>query len=242
MPYEVRQKTTFLPRTANSSLKPFPISHFSIILKMRALVYTGGTIVPEYIIEHPKADDLTVAADSGYNNAKKLGDKVQVLVGDFDSLGERNIPDGPELVRLKPEKDQTDTQVAVEVALERGATEIVIIGGLSGRFDHALSNLAILEDLNLRGFYAILTDGVSRIRYVRSSSALIAHSFFRYISVLAADEKVRGVTIEGCKYPLKNAVIRRRFQFAVSNEIEGNCALISVKKGGIFIIESRDPV
>lgn len=208
---------------------------------MRAFIYTGGTIVPEYVIEHPKADDLTVAADAGYHNAKKLGDRVQLLVGDFDSLGERNIPDGPELIRLKPEKDQTDTQVAVEVALERGATDLVIIGGLSGRFDHAMSNVAILEDLNARGIYAVLTDGISRIRFVRNSSCLIGRSFFRYVSVLAADEKVRGVTIEGCKYPLKNAVIHRRFQFAVSNEIEGNCALISVRRGGIFIIESRDP-
>lgn len=207
---------------------------------MRAFIYTGGTIEPDYIIEHPKADDLTVAADSGYLNAKRLGDRVSVLVGDFDSLGEKNIPDGVELVRLKPEKDMTDTQVAVEVAIERGATELIIIGGLSGRFDHALSNAAILEDLNLRGIHAILTDGISRIRLVRSSSCLIGRSYFRYLSVLAVDEKVKGVTIEGCKYPLKNATVRRRVQFAVSNEIEGNCALISVKKGAIFIIESRD--
>ena len=47
--------------------------------------------------------------------------------------------------------------------------------------------------------------------------------------------------MEGGKYPLRNATLRRTNQFAVSNEIEKNCALISVKKGGIFIIESRDP-
>ena len=56
----------------------------------------------------------------------------------------------------------------------------------------------------------------------------------------ATDEKVKGVSIEGAKYPLKNATLTRKHQFAVSNEIVKNCALINVKKGGIYIIESRD--
>lgn len=207
---------------------------------MNAFIYTGGKVDPKYITSHPKGDDLVIAVDAGWNNARLLGEKPTVLVGDFDSLGEENIPKGVEIIRLKPEKDLTDTQVAVEIALERGAEYIDIVGGLSGRLDHTLSNLSILENLSNRGVHALIYDGTSRARFLNSSSELIGRSPYRYVSLISVDEKVKGVEIDGCKYPLKNAILFRYSQFAVSNEIEGNCALISVKKGRIFIIESRD--
>ncbi len=207
---------------------------------MRAFIYTGGLIHAETITEHPKADDLTVAADSGYHNALALGERVDILLGDFDSIGEPPHGGRFERIQVPAEKDLTDTQLAVEVALDRGAEEIILVGGLSGRLDHTLSTLAILEDLSARGIYATLTDGQSRVRYMKSTSTLIARSAYKYLSLLAADDVVKGVTVEGCKYPLKKATLRRSLQFAVSNEITGNVALISVKKGGLFIIESRD--
>ena len=65
-------------------------------------------------------------------------------------------------------------------------------------------------------------------------------SQYKYFSVVALDEKVKGVSIEGAKYPLKSKEILRRHQFAVSNEIIKNCALITVKKGAVYVVESRD--
>jgi thiamine pyrophosphokinase len=208
---------------------------------MKAFIYVGGKIDPDFITEHPKGDDITVAADSGIRNALLLGDHIDVAVGDFDSFPERDIPEDAEIVRLKPEKDLTDSQVAVEVALEKGAESFVIIGGLSGRLDHTLANLSILEDLTARGHYAIMTDGVSRVHFINGGSALIGRSGFKYFSLIAATDIAKGVSIEGAKYPLKNARLsRKNGGFATSNEIDGNCALISVKKGALFIIESRD--
>lgn len=208
---------------------------------MRAFIYTGGTVIADGITEHPKNDDLRIAADSGLATAKLLGDKVDVFIGDLDSAKESDIPQGVEIIRLKPEKDITDTHAAVECAISKGADEIIIIGGIGSRLDHTLSSLAILEDLYLRGIHnAIMVNGANRVRYVRDTSTLIGVSQYKYISVIAADEKVKGVSIDGCKYPLKNETLRKRFQFAVSNEIVKNCALISVRRGGIFIIESRD--
>ena len=207
---------------------------------MRAFIYTGGTVRIESITEHPKADDLCIAADQGYHTAKALGERIDLLLGDFDSIGSVPGDEGMEIQRVPAEKDYTDTQLAVEIAIDRGAEEIIIIGGLSGRLDHTLSTLAILEDLNARGVYCTITDGQNRVRYMKSTSTLIARSPYKYLSLIAADEVVKGVDIEGCKYPLKKATLRRSHQFAVSNEITGNVAFISVKKGGVFIIESRD--
>ena len=206
---------------------------------MRAFIYTGGEVFPENITEHPKGDDICIAADSGFHNAKKCGDRVDILVGDLDSIGSYKLDKKTELLQVPAEKDVTDTQLAVETAIERGARELIIIGGFGGRADHMLSNLAILEDLSARGIYAMMLDGQNRARFLRSTSTLIPRSGYKYVSVLAVDPVVKGVSVEGCKYPLKKARLTRSFQYAVSNEVVGNCALISVRKGAIYVIESK---
>ena len=211
--------------------------------RKKAFIYTGGTVFDEYVIEKPEAGDLVIAADAGYLTAQKMGITPDVLLGDFDTLGVENIPDGIECLRVPAEKNDTDTQLAVSTAIERGAKEITIIGGVSGRLDHTLSTLSILEDLWERKndrIYAILTDGKNRVRFIRNSGAILPRSQYRYFSLIAADELVKGVTLEGCKYPLKNGRISRRHQWAVSNEITGNCALVEISRGGVWVIESMD--
>lgn len=208
---------------------------------LKAFIYVGGEIHPENITEHPKADDLTIAADSGYRNALALGESVQILVGDFDSIDkDQQIDEKVEILTVPAEKDFTDTQLAIETAIKRGARDIVIVGGLSGRLDHTLSNLAILRELSESQVYGLITDGKNRVRYIRSTSTLISRSGYKYLSLIADDEKVKGVSVEGCKYPLENATLTNRYQYAISNEITGNCALVSVKKGGLYIIESAE--
>jgi thiamine pyrophosphokinase len=206
---------------------------------MRAFIFCGGEIFPDGIEERAETGDLVVAADSGYNNAQKLGAKIDLLVGDFDSI--EKIPDDVgEIFRVPAEKNETDTQLAVELALGRGADEIIIVGSTSGRFDHAASLLAILEDLWDKRIPAIVVNGHNRVRFLRNSGVIILRSRYKYFSIVALDEKIKGVSIEGAKYPLKNKEILRREQFAISNEIVKNCALITVKKGAVYVVESRD--
>lgn len=207
---------------------------------MRAYIYTGGFVDVANVTEHPKGDDLVIAADSGWNNAKALGESPTVLMGDFDSLGEPKVPQGVEVIRVPAEKDLTDTQLAVEYALQKGVRDIVIVGGLSGRLDHTLSNLAILEHLEALRVHCLITDGCNRARFIRNNSTLIPRGAYTYLSLIAADPVVKGVEIDGVKYPLKKAKLKRSNQYAISNELTGNCAFIAVRKGGLYIIESRD--
>ena len=132
-----------------------------------------------------------------------------------------------------------DTQLAIDLALSRGADDIVIIGGLSGRLDHSLSNLAVLEMLAARRVHATAEDGFNRVRFLRDTGVLIARSAYTYLSLLLADNKAKGVSVQGCKYPLENAKLTRDCQWAVSNEITGNCALVEVRRGGLYVIESK---
>lgn len=207
---------------------------------MRAFIICGGEVFPQYISERPEGDDIVIAADSGYKNAVALRLKVNILVGDFDSMSD--IPDGvDEIVRVPAEKDETDAQLAVEIAAKRGAEELVIIASTSGRVDHALSLLCILEDMWAKKIRGYIVNGQNRVRFIRDSGHILLRTEnYKYFSLIAADDKVKGVSIEGGKYPLIKKTLERKNQFAVSNEITKNAALITVKKGGVYIIESRD--
>lgn len=207
---------------------------------MRAFIYTGGNVFRDGVWERPQEGDLVIAADAGLLTARGFGAEPAIVLGDFDTLGEPDVSSETEILRVPAQKDDTDTQLAVRVALERGARELVIVGGLDGRLDHTLSTLAILEQLDTQHIHAYITSGKNRARFLRNNSTLLPRSQFRYFSLIAADKKVKGVSIDGCKYPLKNATLSRLFQFAVSNEIVGNCALIDVRRGGVWIVESSD--
>ncbi|MBE6662098.1 MAG: thiamine diphosphokinase [Ruminococcaceae bacterium] len=206
---------------------------------MNAFIYLGGNVYEGGYIDRPTENDLVIAADGGYKNALRLGAKPTLAVGDFDSFTD-DLPPSVEKMQVPAEKDFTDSQLAVDVAQKKGAKQIFLIGGLDGRIDHALSNLALLESLWHDGVRAVIADGRNRVRYIESTSELVLNVGYKYLSILAVDKKVKGVYIDGCKYPLKNARLERDYQFAVSNEIEKNCALVAVRRGGIFIVESRD--
>ena len=213
---------------------------------MKAFVYVGGSVYPDNITEHPKADDLCIAADIGAENAKLLGDVPDIIVGDFDSSKldklKKDFPKA-EITVVPAEKDFTDSELAIETALGKGATEIVIIGGLDGRLDHTLTNISIVEALAKNGVYVTITNGKNRLRYIESTSTLIPKSHFKYLSLIPRTDKVKGVTVMGCKYPLEKATLKRSSQgLTVSNEITENCAFIAVKKGGLLIVESSDMI
>lgn len=207
---------------------------------MKAFIYIGGELFEKGVAEAPEKDDLVLAADAGYRNALKMRVTPSVILGDFDSLGDLSLPNDAEILRVPAEKDDTDTALAVKAALERGATELVLIGGLGGRLDHTLANLALLEALNERRIRAVLTNGKNRVRFIRNDGTLLLRGGFRYFSLLPADPVLKGVSLDGCKYPLKNAKIQKGSSLTVSNEIVGNCALIEIKKGGAWIVESND--
>ena len=210
---------------------------------MKSYIFIGGE-VDSSAIESPIPESaLVIAADSGYDNAKKLGlaEKCDFIVGDFDSTKERAFPSRAKIIRVPAEKDETDTQLAINTALDCGADELYIVGGLSGRLDHTLANIKLLESLAEIGVYATICDGYNRVRYLRErSSLLIPKSEYKYFGLILADKEAKGVTIDGAKYPLKNSKLTKNDpSFAISNEVVGNCAMVSTKKGGLFVIESK---
>lgn len=214
---------------------------------MKTYIFIGGE-VDKSAIESPIPEGaLIIAADSGFDNAKALGyaDRVDFIVGDFDSTKEKHFGSRAKIIRVPAEKNESDAQLAIDLAidtLEDYSDEIIIIGGLSGRLDHTLANLYLLEDISSLAPLVSICDGKNRVRYLKErASVLIPKSSYKYFGLIPSQSSARGVTIEGAKYNIKNETISRDVaSFAISNEVLGNFAMVSTKKGGIFVIESKD--
>ena len=211
---------------------------------MKSYIFIGGEVEKAALSSPIPEDALVIAADSGYDNAKSLGyaERCDFVVGDFDSTKEKAFCSRAKIVRVPSEKDETDTQLAINIALQNGAQDMYIIGGLSGRLDHTLSNLHLLETLTKCGVNATICDGKNRVRYVKErSSLLVPKSEYKYFGLILTTEKAKGVTIDGAKYPLKNANLDKNTpSFAISNEVTDNFAMVSIKKGGLLVIESKE--
>ena len=107
----------------------------------RAVIFSGGAFEKPDWVALPK-DAMILCADSGLRHARALGISPDWVLGDFDSSSEQ--PEGESVLRYPPEKDDTDTMLAVKQALSLGAEEIQIYGGLGGRFDHSIANVQTL--------------------------------------------------------------------------------------------------
>ena len=211
---------------------------------MKSYIFIGGEVDKSALESTISENALVIAADSGYDNAKKLGcaERCDFIVGDFDSTKEKAFCSRAKIVRVPAEKDETDTQLAINIAIENEADEIYIIGGLSGRLDHTLSNLYLIEALTNCGIYACICDGKNRVRYLKErSSLLVPKSEYKYFGLIPTDKEAKGVSIKGAKYPLENAKLTKNDpSFAISNEVTENFAMVSIKKGGLFVIESKE--
>ena len=200
-----------------------------------ALVITGGYCNVEAAKKKlPESADLIVAADSGYATAEKLGVTPDITMGDFDSYRE-NLPQEMRILRVPCEKDVTDTMLACEYARNQGCGYITIIGGTGGRIDHELSNVFYLEDLRRQGVRVRLTDGENTVQMVLDETVIVPQEG-GYFSIFALDNCT--VTETGCTYPLNRATLVRRRPYAVSNEVVGEYAAVTVE-GAALLVTSR---
>lgn len=177
---------------------------------------------------------FVIAADGGLRHLDKSGISPDLIMGDFDSLG--HIPKRENVIYHKPEKNDTDTMLAVKHALEMGAETILIYGGLGGRFDHSIANLQTLHYIANHGAMGFLIGGGSVCTVIRGGAVAFDEGMRGFISVFSMTEVSAGVCLTGLKYPLCDYDISCDFPLGVSNEFTGLPATISVKRGALAII------
>lgn len=178
-----------------------------------------------------------IACDQGYGHAVNAGIVPDMVVGDFDSWPGK-IAAGIEVRRADPVKDETDTFMAVQAAMEKGYEHLIICGALGGRIDHELANISLCGYLAERGIRCTLVDQNHQIFAFKDGTRRISRGSWTKISVFAMDKSVRGVTYSGLRYPLADAELTNRFPLGVSNEFLSDKAEITVKDGMLLIILS----
>ncbi|MBQ5868547.1 MAG: thiamine diphosphokinase [Lachnospiraceae bacterium] len=218
------------------------------------LLISGGPLDLSFAKEFLKDRkyDFVVAADAGFSVCLDLGIQPDLLVGDFDTFGREKIQtylsDPQYQIEMhKPEKDETDTELAFRRIREAGFDEVDVLGALGGRLDHEISNIHLLVHERRRGLQANCYDAKNRI-YILDSEQKNEYNFSRsrqygtYVSFLPITEQVKGITLTGFKYPLqdKDISILNNPSLCVSNEILDETAAISLKEGILMCIESKD--
>ena len=205
----------------------------------RAVIFSGGAFEKPDWVALPK-DAMILCADSGLRHARALGISPDWVLGDFDSSSEQ--PEGESVLRYPPEKDDTDTQSTLNLAIRRGAKNILILGATGGRLDHFIGNMGLLGYGRQKGVNVILADAQNYICLVENGHIIRKDSQFgKYVSFFAAGETVEGLTLKGFKYPLDHyRLTTDNCGRTVSNEIQEEKAKILYEKGSLLMIMSRD--
>lgn len=183
-----------------------------------------------------KDGDIVIAADGGYKYLQQAGIKPDIVIGDFDSLGK--APEGEKIIRLKPEKDVTDTYAAVSEGIKCGYSRFNIYGASGGRIEHTLANIQLIASLAEKNMQASIFDGSTVITAVTAKTLRFDSAYNGYISIFAHSDKCTGVCLRGIKYPLENAELSNLFPLGVSNEFLGVESEIVIGNGTAIIVYS----
>ena len=207
-----------------------------------------------------------IAADRGLEFFLDYMILPDVVIGDFDSLSEdgkiflemqsEDIPYGGmlewklqkgegkvvDVVRLRSEKDDSDTQSAMNYAIRNGAKEIVILGVTGNRVDHLMANFGLLILAQKQDTEVALADRYNYMKLIPSGTILKkAEQFGKYVSFFPLGGDVTGLTLEGFKYPLdKYHLTTADSGLTVSNEISEEYAKVTYESGTLLMIMSRD--
>ncbi len=207
---------------------------------MKRWVILGAANIADYSLIKNKIseNDFIVSADGGLKHLKPLGINADLYLGDFDSA--KKPETDTEVLTYPVEKDDTDTMLAIKEGLKRGCKEFVIFGGLGGRFDHTVANLQALLFAERHRASACLADENNMIFVLKNDTAYIHKNENEKVSVFAFGEPAYGVSLDGFYYPLKNGTLQMFDPVGVSNFIIADTGKITVKKGTLLIVISKE--
>ena len=209
-----------------------------------AIVLAGGDPVEPDLRTLLPDGAVVVAADSGLHQAELLGLRVDYVVGDLDSADpaavERARAAGAVVERHPVDKDATDLELAFDLARDRGALRITVVGGAGGRLDHFLANVALLAsprfadleiDARLGDAYVVVVQGGRLPRVTTGAAGSL-------VTLLPVGGDASGITTIGLQYPLRGATLRPGTSRGVSNVLIGEQASVALDQGTLLVIQT----
>lgn len=212
---------------------------------MKTLIVGSGSLFDEkLLVKHHQWADLVIVADGGQMHLRKAGLGSDILLGDFDSIDEAELAEikahnSSELITFPKDKDYTDLELAMNLAIERGASEIVILGASGTRLDHTTANIHLLYKLlenNIKGY---IEDEHNRIYLINKTLSIKKQDGYK-VSVLPLPPYAGGVTTKGLSYELSDATLVFGTGRGISNEFCDETAIVSLKKGLLLVFVSKD--
>jgi thiamine pyrophosphokinase len=204
------------------------------------------------IISHGKMEDFeffkgiikgcrpVICADGGAYYAKEMDIIPDVILGDFDSLDSDTIKGftGTRLIRFPAKKDKTDTELAVDYAIEQGEKDILLLGSSGSRLDHTYANIALLKTMLDRGVSGQIINEHNRL-FMMTDYARIEGKGLQ-VSLIPFGGSVTGITLSGFEYPLDDATLELGSTRGISNIIENDFGEIYIKSGILLVAVTRD--
>ncbi len=217
------------------------------------IIVAGGSIdiqfAKNFIEGFSKEERFIIACDKGFNSCDLMEIRPDMVIGDFDSAKDGTYIQvksrGINLILLNSEKDDTDSEAAVNYILnshERNG-DIYILGATGTRLDHVLGNISLVALGAAKGRNITLLDSHNKITAIPPASTITIDrdlQFGKYISVFPYMGVVTGLTMTGFKYPLDKVRLEGFNTLTVSNEIVDNQAMISTESGYLIIMETKD--
>lgn len=215
---------------------------------MKILIITGGSVELSFAAAFLKEYryDLLIAVDKGIESVAELGIKPDLLIGDFDSADAAYIKryeadKDIRVIRHNPVKDASDTELAIDTAIESGAEEIAMLGATGTRLDHVVGNIHCLYKALIRGIRCVIWDRHNRIELINSPLKILKSDMYgRYVSFMPYTDSVKRLTLKGFKYNLDDFTLNYGTSLCVSNEVEDDAAYVGFESGILIYFQTKD--
>ncbi|MCK8058060.1 MULTISPECIES: thiamine diphosphokinase [unclassified Fusibacter] len=208
---------------------------------MKMLLVANGPVTDDSVlVEQIEKADRVIAIDGGMSHLIRVGHQPELWVGDMDSF-DFNLEAAPwlssvEILRYPPEKDASDTELAIDIALKFSPSQIVMMGMLGARVDHTLANLSLMKLIHMRGIKTSIVDADQTVYYMTGSIKL-ENMMGKTISISPITD-LKGVTITGCHYPLYQHNVAKTSSLGLSNKAVEDVVTYVVESGEAFVVVS----
>ena len=208
-----------------------------------ALLIAGGVILDysrekKYLPQSP----FVICADGGYDHLKGFGFDCDVVIGDMDSIT-TPIVDGVTRMQAAQEKDETDTRLALDYLIERGYTDITMVGAMGGRCDHLFANIMLLEYAMHRGAHLRIIDGNTIILLTLGLATVnVRGTKDDLLSLFSLTENIENVVTENLHYPLYGETLTRMDSLGISNIMLGERVSVRFDTGKMLIMHTANGV
>lgn len=215
---------------------------------MKTLIITGGNIEKEFLVKTIKEREFEtiIAVDNGLKILNEVNIKPNHIVGDFDTVKSEILDlykadTSIKIHRFNPIKDNTDTDIAIRLAVELKSDEIIILGAIGTRIDHLLGNIHVLKYALDSNMECKIIDENNEIQLINKTTIIKKKEITKkYISLIPLTEKVENINLKGFKYELENGTLTMGSSLGISNEVIAEEAIIEFNNGILIMINSKD--